>query len=305
MNLMTNPKTARLALKLSKNAPHLAVGFGLVAIVGSTVWCCHSTLKVEGLLEKHHDKFAEIKAGREEFSPEEYTDRDFKQDMVKQYIRAGVDFVKLYGPPIALGLAGISAILWSHNKLTTRLNGVMAAYAVLQDRFAHYRERVRVDYGEEVEDDIYHGRRTQVDVVKEKDEEGHVQKKEVMTKTLDGVMVPGSSKYLTLFSTATSKRAMGNFTDDSFVLQSVMGEMNNRLEINGHVFLNEVYRALGMEDTTEGSVVGWVMKPDAPNYIDFGVWDGERSYMVRDQEGFEYNGVWIDFNVDGIIYDLI
>ncbi len=303
-NLMNNPKTARAALKLSKNAPHLAVGFGIAAIVGSTVWCCHSTLKLEALLEKHQDKFAEIKAGLEEF-PEEYTKKDFHQDMVKQYIRASVDFVKLYGPPIALGLSGIAVILWSHNKLNTRLNGAMAAYTILQERFGAYRDRVSKDYGAEVEDDIYHGRRSERRVVKEKDAEGNVQKREEVTKSFDSAEALMNSKYLILFGKSTSSRAMGNFTDDTFVLNRVLSEMNTKLECNGHLFLNEVYDALGLPRTQEGTVVGWVLKEDAPNYVDFGVWDGEKSYMVRDQDGFTYNGVWLDFNVDGIIYDLI
>ena len=56
-----------------------------------------------------------------------------------------------------------------------------------------------------------------------------------------------------------------------------------------------------------GQVVGWVYNKngDGPgdNYIDFGIYrneEGTRNFV----NGLEYN-ILLDFNVDGVIYDLI
>jgi hypothetical protein len=75
------------------------------------------------------------------------------------------------------------------------------------------------------------------------------------------------------------------------------------LQSRGHVFLNEIYDLIGVPRTQAGSVVGWV-KDHGDNYIDFGIFDG-RTQEARDfVNGYERN-ILLDFNVDGVIYDLI
>jgi hypothetical protein len=75
------------------------------------------------------------------------------------------------------------------------------------------------------------------------------------------------------------------------------------LRVRGHVFLNEVYDALGIERTKAGSVVGWVMGEGRANSIDFGLYDG-RERARAFVNGYERT-IILDFNVDGVIYDLI
>jgi hypothetical protein len=68
------------------------------------------------------------------------------------------------------------------------------------------------------------------------------------------------------------------------------------------VFLNEAYDALGIERTREGSVVGWVYPSETgDNYISFGMHDMRNANFL---DGTEPT-ILLDFNVDGIIYNLI
>lgn len=46
---------------------------------------------------------------------------------------------------------------------------------------------------------------------------------------------------------------------------------NDRLRAYGHVFLNEVYDALGFPRTTAGQLVGWWWNPETQTGINFGI----------------------------------
>ena len=84
--------------------------------------------------------------------------------------------------------------------------------------------------------------------------------------------------------------------------------LNDLLRVEGHVFLNDVYNRLGLPDSSIGALVGWVYDKNDPNanesYIDFGLYDIKDSSKRRFVNGNE-NAVLLDFNVQGVIYDLI
>jgi hypothetical protein len=74
-------------------------------------------------------------------------------------------------------------------------------------------------------------------------------------------------------------------------LQTQEQWMNDRLRARGHVFLNEVYDALGMTLSAQGAIVGWFWVVGS-NSIRFDVID-----MTRD------GGYVLQFNPDGVIYN--
>jgi hypothetical protein len=75
-------------------------------------------------------------------------------------------------------------------------------------------------------------------------------------------------------------------------LKATSSHVNDILTVRGHVFLNEVYDALGFPRTPEGQLVGWIKDGDGDGVIDFGIQDDKTPYQL-------------DFNVDGVIYDKI
>ena len=77
--------------------------------------------------------------------------------------------------------------------------------------------------------------------------------------------------------------------------------LNHILQVRGHVFLNEAYDALGLERSSAGAVVGWVISQDSDNYIDFGIFEAQNARFIN---GIE-RSILLDFNVDGVIYDKI
>lgn len=72
--------------------------------------------------------------------------------------------------------------------------------------------------------------------------------------------------------------------------------LNHLLQNRGHLFLNEVYDALGFQRTSDGAIVGWIYKEDdeEATYIDFGL-DSETKEKT----------IILEFNVQGVIYDKI
>ena len=82
---------------------------------------------------------------------------------------------------------------------------------------------------------------------------------------------------------------------------------NDLLKSRGYLFLNEVYEMLGIQRTPAGQVVGWIYdekNPNGDNYIDFGIYDVTDERKRAFVNGFERN-ILLDFNVDGVIYDMI
>lgn len=76
-------------------------------------------------------------------------------------------------------------------------------------------------------------------------------------------------------------------------LQCQENYFNHKLKVTGHVFLNEVYDALGFERTREGAAMGWMVGDD--KFIDFGIAE------QHDISGEKH--ILLNFNIDGVIVD--
>lgn len=91
---------------------------------------------------------------------------------------------------------------------------------------------------------------------------------------------------------------------NTYFLMSQQDYFNDLLRNRGHLYLNEVYDALGIPRTKAGQLVGWVYdekNPIGDNYVDFGI-DEERN---QDFANGKTPNALLVFNVDGIIIDKI
>jgi hypothetical protein len=86
-------------------------------------------------------------------------------------------------------------------------------------------------------------------------------------------------------------------------VRSVQNFANDMLRARGHLFLNEVYDMLGIPRTGAGQVVGWVLE-NGDGYVDFGVFDGDNA-MARNFVNGREGAILLDFNVDGVVHNLI
>jgi hypothetical protein len=303
MNLIPSAITRKIAeqgLLASENAPKILFVGGVVGMVGSTVLACRATLKLEEVL----DGIETVKSNTEEVkhmvdsgqtaSDVTYSDAEYKRDLHIISVQGVGKIVKLYAPSVILGAASIAALTKSHNILRDRNLALTAAYTAVDAAFNRYRQRVVDMFGEEMDQDIYY-ETERVDVVDE--ETGKV-------TTVDRVIgAPGS-----IYSRFYDEQSSDNWRSDPEVnmlfLTAQQNYLNDKLKSRGHMFLNEVYDALGLSHTKAGAVVGWRWnKGSGDDCIDFGCWDGDEpsKRFFNGREG----AILLDFNVDGLIQDKI
>lgn len=309
MKLSIPDKFTRLVhtagFQLKKHSPEILVGVGVVGVVTSAVLACKATTRVEAVLDKAKNDVETVKhfvENPQDF-PEEYTPEDGKKDLAIIYTKTAVELVKLYAPAVVLGTASLACIIASHNILTKRNAATAAALASVTKSFKEYRGNVIERFGEDLDKELrfnVKAKEFEETVVNDKGEE------EKVTKTVQVANPNEYSDYARCFDngcTGWSKDAEYNL----MFLKRQQQYATDKLRAQGFLFLNDVYEMLGIPKTKAGQIVGWVYdekNPIGDNYVDFGIYDINRETHRDFVNGYEPT-IWLDFNVDGNILDLI
>jgi hypothetical protein len=283
---------SRTILKTRANSPTILFVGGVAGVVTSTVLACKATLKVDEVLDEHRKTAMNIKT----VEHEHYGEIDRKHDLTLLYVQSAVKFTKLYGPAVILGSVSIGMLTKSHNILSKRNAALTAAYTALEKGFKDYRKRVVDEFGEDKDREFRFGKKTET--ILQEDTNG--KKKVNKTRFGDG----GGSIYSKIFDEYNQNWDPHPEYNVLF-LRGVQSQCNDRLQARGHLFLNDVYRDLGMEDTTEGAVVGWLADGDGDGFVDFGIFEDKSMTRMHDFLIGREGGIMLDFNVDGTIFDKI
>lgn len=296
--------TGRVGLLLKKNSPEILMVAGVAGIVTSTVLACKATLKVESVLDnmemqknKINTVWEKVKEG--EIGLDDYSDLDHKKDLTIVYVQSSVELIKLYGPAILVGTAAIGCFIGSHKIMQRRNLAVIAAYKTIEQSFADYRKRVIEEYGEDKDRMYKYGIKEEKVTISETDADGKTTKVKKTIKTIDPNDISQYARFFDESSSQWTKTPEYNFT----FLKCQQNYANDLLQSRGHVFLNEVYDMLGLQRSQAGAVVGWVLG-EGDGYVDFGMFDVDNVRKRDFVNGYE-RSILLDFNVDGIIYDLI
>ena len=293
----------KVEVKAIKHSPEILAGVGVVGVVGSLVMACKATTKLSDILEESKEQLDKIKeVAADPAYEEKYSQDDAKKDTTITYVQTGVKVVKLYAPSVILCASSLGCLLASNNILKKRNAALSAAYMTVDKSFKEYRKRVADRFGEEVEKEIRYN--IKAEEITKVDENGNEVTETV--KVMDGTDDPNSySDYARFFDescAAWQNDAEYNLT----FLKAQQQYANDLLKARGRLFLNEVYRMLGIDETKAGQVVGWVYNPDNPtgdNFVDFGIYNMQRERVRAFVNGYEPN-ILLDFNVDGVIWNL-
>lgn len=288
---------ARQLLVTKKHSPTIMFAAGVVGVVATVVMASKATLKLEEIVDETQQKLALAKTLHDTEGDDEgkkYTETDYKRDVVVVYTKAASRIAKLYGPAFVVGTVSIGCLAGAQIVLNRRNAGLTAAYVTVEKAYQKYREQVVKEFGPEKDADI---RRAMLETPPwDEDETENVVK---VTDT--------RGEYSFLFD-ETNPNWKREPTYNQMYLRSQQNYANDLLRARGHVFLNEVLDMLGFEHTKAGSVVGWIANADTvgdgDGYIDFGIFTGDRWTGQRFVAGDE-KSVWLEFNVDGIMYDKI
>jgi hypothetical protein len=285
---------SRAALIARKYSPEILTAIGITGMIGTTVLASKATLKLDPVVSKIREQrfWVDEVTENELVETGTYDKQARTKAIAKVYIHGAVDLSKLYGPSFTLGVSSVACILAAHGIMRRRSVALTAAYKALETAFAEYRERIVSEIGEKKEEDARAGKQ-QVEVV---DDEGK-------TKKVTAFNPKNISPYAKFFDEHND-----NWTKtpeyNLLFLKAQQNYANDLLQSRGHVFLNDVYDMLGIPRTQAGQVVGWVVSKTGDNFVDFGLYDHWNDGAHLFVNGLE-TSILLDFNVDGVIYDLI
>lgn len=303
----------KVGFKFKKHSPEILTGAGIVCVVASTVMACKATTKLSTILDETKEQANQIHGYVEKNGySEKYSENDEKKDLAIVYTKSGVNIAKLYGPSVLVGVLGITSILAGNNILRKRNVALTAAYTAVDNGFKKYRERVVERFGEAVDRELKNNARKEEVEVIETDENGE---EKVVKKAAYVVSPSDISEYARFFEEYTVDDK-GNKIKNTYwtsnneynlmFLKKAESFANDKLRIEGSLFLNDVYEMLGIPKTKAGQVVGWVYNEKNPvgdNYVDFGLYKDNLSYSDF-VNGYD-PAILLDFNVDGNIWKLM
>lgn len=286
---------SRSVLKARKNSPTILVVAGVVGMGATVIMAVKASKAAQPVLDQHKQEREEIG-----FVPTAAPKSIRKEQHVRVaelYYHTTLSLAKVYGPSIAVGTLSAASILYGHKILKGRHVATLAAYSGLSEQFASYRGRVRQTLGEKAEKDIFNG--AHGEWVEDPDHKGEYK--------LQPVFDSGDPNATALRPWFDEKNCYHRKDPEvSFLwLQGVQKHMNDLFQVRGHIFLNEVTDALNMPRCAEGQQLGWVLDAGTgDNFIDFGIFDNDDPHTVAFRKG-EVDTVRLNFNVDGVVWDLI
>lgn len=289
----------RALLTIKKYSPEILTTTAVVSTVGAVVTAVYSTMTLEqaGVLDEFRENKEKLEDGKEivESGQYDYHEEDLQHDTIIVYTKAAWSITKHYLPTIAFTSIAVGSILGLYKVTKARYLALLAAYTSTKTAFEKYREQVK----EELKN---------VDL--DEDAVEHDIREDAAKKQLEDHSVPcrvgmeNHSMYARWFD-ESSLCWNRDGSQNLLFLRMIQNMANDKLKARGHVFLNEVYEMLGLPHSREGAVVGWVWCSEhGDNYIDFNLYNKENGSARDFINGWE-KSVLLDFNVDGVIYDLI
>lgn len=299
---------------IRKNAPTILTIAGVGAMVAGTIFAVKATAKVEPIIDickqdiENLKRVESIEIEVEEGEMQKVdVDAFNKRAAMNIYIKTAGQLAKLYWPTVALTIGGAACILGAHNIISARYGALATSYGTLKSCYDGYRDRVKKELGDEKEEKIFYGIETVP--VKEKNEEtGKLEKKEMdIIPTEDPIDVPWYSPYARRWNSKTAPYVFNQRDPEvnKMTLEQAQVYFTEKLRVKGSVFLNEVYDVLGLSRTPEGQLVGWVFGGDGDDFVDLGCRDVY--WRMNNGEGLQAfsKEIFIDPNVNGLVYDLL
>ena len=294
----------RTGLKLKKHSPEILMTVGVIGVVASGVMACKAPLKVQDVVDDAKQKIDMIhEVSNDPEMSDKYSAEDGKKDLAIVYTQTAVKFIKLYGPSVAIGVASLGCMIGSNRILNKRNVALAAAYTAVDKSFKEYRDRVINRFGKQLDKELKYGIKAQEIEEVSVDEKG----KEIVKKNTVEVMDPNCYiQYSIVFDDGNAGWDPDPELTKYFLIQQ-QNWANERLKARGHLFLNEVYDMLGVKRTKAGAQVGWIYDEKnntGDNFVDFGIFDINKPKACDFVNGLE-KVIILDFNVDGVILDLI
>jgi hypothetical protein len=223
--------------------------------VGGAVMACNATLKVDEVLDRHKERMSRIEAAKalsDENGDGEITEKDVKQAKFEAYRDTAIEFVKLYGPAFAVGMSGVglmqAAFIVTERRRASAIAALTTMDQMYQNLLASGNEEIDItDMPSTIVADA-------VDTDEDDPESSIILAPENVEDPFFFIFDVDNESFQNTYG---NKRAEF-LTNERFIL-STIDAFNYRLGgyAVDHVWLNDVLRALGMEESEFGQHYGW------------------------------------------------
>lgn len=334
----------KVGRKIAEKSPVILLVAGVGLIGTGTVIACRRTKKTEPIIEMAKSDISALKEAKEDGSiiitsekedgeiveeEVEFTEKDYKKLRARIYIRTGLQCAKIYAPAIACEVLGITSIGVSYRIVSRRLGVAIAAATGIEESFNTYRGNVIEELGEDSDYRFLNGIKKADILEPELDKNGNpkvdkntgeAKMKPVTVETVNPEKVASISSYL--FDELNFVNAWNDDPEQNCAhINTVEAFANSELQRKGYLTLASVLEKLGYNPAIgipkEALVIGWKLDKNNAKYqtpyecrnhnsggIHFGHYDYRNPSAISFQNGNE-SSVWLNFNVDGFIYDKI
>lgn len=291
----------------SNHSPELLLAGGIITFGASLYLSAKAGSETIEIIEEHKEELEEVKAD------EDHT----KKDVVAAYGHTGVKLAKKYAPAAGCAALSLTCFCASYGILKNRYVVLAGAYTALQESYTLYRQRVIDDSGREK--DIYYLTGKKPEKIEVENADGKKEKTKAYYELPDGSIASPYAFKFGKYKENGSKNlqwqndmhylrqfalGMQDYYNDQLYLRCKF-DKDQRVIKRGSVFLNETRDAFGEDASTAGAVVGNRFgngEPGCNGYIDYRMIE---AYEKDPDTGKDIPCIWIDPNVDGIIYDLV
>lgn len=300
-NNQLKTKLVREAVRQGHNLKHasptILIVAGTLSVIGGTVLFMKKTKRYDQIVTKLEDTNYEIKRAAKE-EPDYVASGLQRKDTVHAYTSATLEVIKAYAPSVLLVTAGVSAIFGSHRILQKRNVALVGAYKTLDAGFKKYRSRVVNELGVEKDREFMYDRVTNKETVEKVDKKGNVTTEEVDTESIE---VDEDETYGRVFGPGNPNWDGSNPTSNFLFVKQVEHYLRHKLYADGILFLNDVYKQLGLKTTPVGQVTGWTVPNDGMAEFDLGYTIDSGSDLPYPMDRQMTQGIWLDIVPEGIV----
>ena len=297
-----------VATKARIHSPKILLLVGIGTIIGGTVAACVATTKLDEVVDKAKEDLDVIE---DKYETGEVTEEEAPKLKTTVYLRAAVSTAKLYLPATLMIAGGITSILVSHRILARRNLALTAACETTAAAFNRYRRNVVNKYGKDVDYELASTNNPRPENAEDLDKLVKEEKECPWNSSWDRCFDEGNPNWQRypdhnqnfLYLTENRLNDIMNSRRKETVLKNGVIKV-----IPGHITAREVYVELGWEkpedfrkeDLIIGKMTDGACDPNAPDWLDFGIFTSDDDGAIRFVNGTE-RSVWLHPNFDGAI----
>ena len=247
-----------------QHSPEILLGTSIAAGIGATVTGCIATKKMEAINQNHREILDILHTVKENDNGEETP--EYKKSITKEYGRYWFDIAKAWAPCVGLTLLSGTCAFGSFKIVNKRLIAAETAFAGIAKAFEQYRDNVIEDQG--LEKDEYYASNGALKKKQELIAKGKYKQKELPISEDPNFKVKKTDEIF-IYDYNEDTVEWAYYSHHPFYNFNRMSELltilNYELKMNGIVFLDDVYKRLGLDigtllaERAEGRTYGWVL----------------------------------------------